>query len=94
MTFSIVAFDPENGDLGIAVQSKFPNVGVVIPFAQAGVGAIATQSYCNTSFGPRGLTLLQQGVSPQDVVDELIAGDEDRESRQLAVLVREYVHEQ
>jgi len=86
MTFSIVAFDPENGDLGIAVQSKFPNVGVVIPFAQAGVGAIATQSYCNTSFGPRGLTLLQQGVSPQDVVDELIAGDEDRESRQLAVI--------
>ena len=86
MTFSIVAFDPENGDLGIAVQSKFPNVGVVIPFAQAGIGAIATQSYCNTSFGPRGLALLQQGVGPQDVVDELIAGDEDRESRQLAVI--------
>ncbi|MEE8288112.1 MAG: DUF1028 domain-containing protein [Nitrosomonadaceae bacterium] len=86
MTFSIAAFDPENGDLGIAVQSKFPNVGVVIPFARAGIGAIATQSYCNTSFGPRGLTLLQKGASPQDVVDELIAGDEDHEYRQLAVI--------
>lgn len=86
MTFSIVAFDPENGDLGIAVESKFPNVGVVIPFAQAGIGAIATQSYCNTSFGPRGLALLQKGASPQDVVDELVAGDEDHESRQLAVI--------
>jgi uncharacterized Ntn-hydrolase superfamily protein len=86
MTFSIAAFDPENGDLGIAVQSKFPNVGVVIPFARAGIGAIATQSYCNTSFGPRGLTLLQKGERPQDVVDELIAGDEDHEYRQLAVI--------
>ena len=86
MTFSIVAFDPENGDLGIAVQSKFPNVGVVIPFARTGIGAIATQSYCNTSFGPRGLTLLQEGASPQDVVDELIAGDGDHEYRQLAVI--------
>ena len=86
MTFSIAAFDPENGDLGIAVQSKFPNVGVVIPFARAGIGAIATQSYCNTSFGPRGLMLLQKGASPQDVVDELITGDEDHEYRQLAVI--------
>jgi uncharacterized Ntn-hydrolase superfamily protein len=86
MTFSIAAFDPENGDLGIAVQSKFPNVGVVIPFARAGIGAIATQSYCNTSFGPRGLKLLQKGANPQDVVDELIAGDEEREYRQLALI--------
>ena len=86
MTFSIAAFDPENGDLGIAVQSKFPNVGVVIPFARAGIGAIATQSYCNTSFGPRGLKLLQNGANPQDVVDELIARDEEREYRQLAVI--------
>lgn len=86
MTFSIAAFDPENGDLGIAVQSKFPNVGVVIPFARAGIGAIATQSYCNTSFGPRGLMLLQKGASPREVVDELIAGDEAREYRQLAVI--------
>lgn len=86
MTFSIAAFDPENGDLGIAVQSKFPNVGVVIPFARAGIGAIATQSYCNTSFGPRGLMLLQKGASPQEVVDELIAGDGAREYRQLAVI--------
>ena len=86
MTFSIAAFDPANGDLGIVVQSKFPNVGVVIPFARAGIGAIATQSYCNTSFGPRGLTLLQKGASPQAVIEELIAGDEQREYRQLAVI--------
>ena len=86
MTFSIVAFDPETGDLGIAVESKFPNVGVVIPFAQAGIGAIATQSYCNTGFGPRGLVLLQKDISPQQVVDELVGGDEDREYRQLAVI--------
>ena len=69
MTFSIVAFDPANGDLGVAVQSKFPNVGVSIPFAKAGIGAVATQSYCNTSYGPRGLALLENGeTSIREVV--------------------------
>lgn len=86
MTFSIVAHDPETGDLGVAVQSKFPNVGVSIPYAQAGVGAIATQCYCNTSFGPRGLALLGHGASPQQALDILIGGDEQREFRQIGIV--------
>lgn len=86
MTFSIVGFDPQNGDLGIAVHSKFPNVRVTIPFAQAGIGAVATQSYCNTSFGPKGLDLLQNGASPQQVIDILIQNDKDRDYRQVGVI--------
>lgn len=86
MTFSIVAFDPANGDLGVAVQSKFPNVGVSIPFAKAGVGAVATQSYCNTSYGPRGLALLENGASPRQAVDILIGGDEQRDYRQVGII--------
>ena len=58
MTFSIVAFDPTNGDLGVAVASKFPCVGAVVPWARAGVGAVATQSWANTDFGPDGLGLM------------------------------------
>ena len=60
-TFSIVGFDPQTGDLGIAVQSKFLAVGAVVPCAKAGVGAVATQSWANTSYGPRGLDLLAAG---------------------------------
>ena len=86
MTFSIVGFDPDNGDLGIAVHSKFPNVRATIPFAEAGVGAVATQSYCNTSFGPRGLELLRSGASPQQAVDILIQNDNDRVYRQLGII--------
>ncbi len=86
MTFSIVAFDPANGDLGVAVQSKFPNVGVSIPFARAGVGAVATQSYCNTSYGPRGLALLENGASAQQAVEILTGEDPQRESRQLGII--------
>ena len=86
MTFSIAGFDPDNGDLGIAVHSKFPNVRVTIPFAEAGVGAVATQSYCNTSFGPSGLELLRNGASPQQAVDILIQNDNDRAYRQLGII--------
>lgn len=86
MTFSIVAFDPANGDLGVAVQSKFPNVGVSIPFAKAGVGAVATQSYCNTSYGPRGLALLENGASPQQALAILTDGDPHRDSRQVGII--------
>ncbi len=71
MTFSIVAFDSDTGDVGVAVQSKFPNAG--IPFAKTGVGAIATQSYCNTRFGPRELTLLENGASPEQALEILLA---------------------
>ncbi len=86
MTFSIVAFDPDNGDLGIAVQSKFPNVGVTIPYARAGVGAVATQCYCNTSFGPRGLALLDNGASPDEAVAILTGTDPERDYRQLGIV--------
>jgi uncharacterized Ntn-hydrolase superfamily protein len=86
MTFSIIAFDPANGDLGVAVQSKFPNVGVSIPFARAGVGAVATQSYCNTGFGPRGLALLENGATPQQTLEILTANDPQREYRQVGIV--------
>ena len=68
MTFSIVGRDPHTGDLGIAVQSKFLAVGAVVPWARAGAGAVATQSYANTSYGPRGLAMLaQRAQSAQEV---------------------------
>ena len=86
MTFSIVAFDPANGDLGVAVQSKFPNVGVSIPFAKAGVGAVATQAYCNTGYGPRGLALLANGAVPQQAIEILTGSDEQRDYRQVGII--------
>lgn len=84
-TYSIVAFDPATGDLGVGVQSKFFGVGSVVPWAQAGVGAIATQSYANVAYGPEGLTLLRGGASARETVDRLTARDEGRARRQLAV---------
>src|SRR3712207_2315552 len=59
-TYSIVAYDSVNGDLGVAVQSKFPNVGGIVPWAEAGVGAVATQSLGNTAYGERGLDLIDR----------------------------------
>lgn len=85
-TFSIVAFDPETGDLGVAVQSKFFAVGTVVPFAEAGVGAIATQSLANTTYGPRGLELLRAGNQPQAVIDMLVAEDAQAAARQVGVI--------
>lgn len=85
-TFSIVGCDPTNGDLGVAVQSKFIAVGAVVPWAKAGVGAIATQSYANTSYGPRGLALLAEGVSPSETLKRLTHDDEDREFRQVGAV--------
>lgn len=85
-TFSIVAFDPVNGDLGVAVQSKFLAVGAVVPWARAGVGAIATQSYANLSYGPDGLKRLAAGASAQEVLEALVAGDEGRAQRQLGIV--------
>jgi uncharacterized Ntn-hydrolase superfamily protein len=81
-----VAFDPETGDLGVAVESKFFAVGPVVPFAAAGVGAVATQSYANTSYGPRGLEMLSQGMSAADVVTALTEADDGREVRQVGVV--------
>jgi uncharacterized Ntn-hydrolase superfamily protein len=85
-TFSIVAFDAETGDLGIAVQSKFLAVGAVVPWAQVGAGAIATQSYANTSYGPQGLKLLAQGHSAQETLEILTKGDPDQALRQVGIV--------
>ncbi|MDN3425814.1 DUF1028 domain-containing protein [Microbacterium sp. APC 3898] len=85
-TFSIVAADPETGEVGVAVQSKFLAVGSVVPWAKANVGAVATQSWANTAFGPEGLALLEKGLSPEEVIDKLVADDPDRSLRQVAVI--------
>ncbi|GAB3049116.1 DUF1028 domain-containing protein [Virgibacillus ainsalahensis] len=86
MTFSIVGFDPETKELGIAVQSKFIGVGAVVPWAKAGVGAIATQSLANPAYGPDGLELLEQGKSAQETMDILIQNDKGREDRQVGIV--------
>src|SRR5215469_11109694 len=86
MTFSIVGRDPETGDLGIAVQSKFLAVGAVVPWAKAGVGAIATQSYANTAYGPDGLALLAAGKSATEAMQMLTEPDEQREQRQAGIV--------
>ena len=85
-TFSIVASDPEAGEVGVAVASRFFAVGSVVPFAKAGVGAVATQSFANTTYGPRGLALLERGVTAEEVVRVLARGDDGREQRQLGVV--------
>lgn len=86
MTFSIVAHDPGAGEWGVAVASKFPAVGAVVPWARAGVGAVATQSYANTSYGPRGLDLMAGGASAEESLSRLIAEDEERGTRQVGMV--------
>ncbi|MBV9710521.1 MAG: DUF1028 domain-containing protein [Ktedonobacteraceae bacterium] len=86
MTFSIVARDPHRGDFGIAVQSKFLAVGAVVPWARAGVGAIATQSWANTSYGPRGLDLLASRISTKAVLDQLLETDAEQARRQVGIV--------
>jgi uncharacterized Ntn-hydrolase superfamily protein len=86
MTFSIVARDLQTGELGIAVQSKFLAVGAVVPWAKAGVGAIATQAWANTNYGPRGLDLLASGLSAQETLEELTRADEGRAHRQVGII--------
>ncbi len=85
-TFSIVAYDPATGDLGVAVQSKFPCVGSGVPWAKAGVGAVATQALANLTYGPRGLDLLARGKSPEEAIQSLVAGDDLREQRQVGMV--------
>lgn len=85
-TFSIVGYDPAAKEWGVAVQSKFLAVGAVVPWLKAGVGAVATQSWANTTFGPAGLSLLEQGASAQEAIDRLIADDEGRDLRQVGLI--------
>jgi uncharacterized Ntn-hydrolase superfamily protein len=86
MTFSIVARDPETGDLGVAVASKFLAAGSVVSHATALVGAVATQALANYSYGPEGLALLAQGLSAAEVVERLVDADEGRDHRQLGIV--------
>jgi uncharacterized Ntn-hydrolase superfamily protein len=87
-TFSIVAHDPDTQSWGVAVQSKFISVGSVVPWAEAGVGAIATQAAANVDYGMVGLQMLREGTSAPDVVRRLTAGDAGRDERQLGVVDR------
>src|SRR3989449_6383367 len=84
-TFSIAAADLDTGEFGVAVASKFLAVGAVVPWAQAGAGAIATQAWANLSYGPRGLALLAEGHPAEDVLHRLVVSDCDREHRQVGV---------
>ena len=86
MTASIVARDPGTGELGVGVFTAWPAVGAIVPFAEPGVGAVATQSYAEISFGPRGLELLREGIAAADSVERLIAADPKRATRQLGIL--------
>ncbi|MGH2582146.1 MAG: DUF1028 domain-containing protein [Anaerolineales bacterium] len=85
-TFSIVAYDPSKEEWGVAVQSKFLAVGAVVPFARAGAGAVATQSYANCLYGPEGLELMHQGVSAEETISRLVEADENRELRQVGMV--------
>src|ERR1700683_5314993 len=82
-TFSIVAYDPAAGDWGVAVASRYFSVGSVVPWAEAGVGAIATQANVNVGYGPRGLELLKQGLTARQVLQKMLAEDkfEGKEGR-------------
>lgn len=85
-TFSIVAYDAQLAAWGIAVASKFPAVGAVVPWARAGSGAVATQAYANTSFGPRGLDLMGKGLSASEALEKLTSQDEDSSHRQAGMV--------
>ncbi|HEX7771501.1 MAG TPA: DUF1028 domain-containing protein [Pyrinomonadaceae bacterium] len=85
-TFSIVARDPDTGELGVAVQSHWFSVGPIVAWAEAGVGAVATQSFVDPSYGKNGLELMRGGKSAPDALKELLAKDEGREVRQVAMI--------
>src|ERR1700692_4599872 len=84
-TFSIVARDPVNGDLGVAVASRYFSVGSVVPWAEAGIGAVATQANVNVGYGPKALTLLKQGLTANQALEKLLAEDtfEGKDGRQV-----------
>jgi uncharacterized Ntn-hydrolase superfamily protein len=85
-TYSLAGCDREAGQWGVATQSKFLAVGSVVPWAEPGAGAIATQAYANPRYGPEGLALLREGVAADEVVERLVAADDGRDDRQLGVV--------
>ncbi len=86
MTFSIAGYDPEEQAWGVAVASKFLAVGAMVPWARAGAGAVATQSYANTSYGPRGLEMMASGLSAGETLARLLEDDPEREKRQVGLI--------
>jgi uncharacterized Ntn-hydrolase superfamily protein len=86
VTYSIVARDPETGELGVAVQTRWPNVGETVPWAEPGVGAVATQSFSEKSYGPLGLERMRAGQPAPDALAALLAADEGREVRQVGMV--------
>jgi len=85
-TYSIVAYDSATGDLGVAVQSKFPNVGGIVPWGKAGVGAVATQSLGNTDYGENGLALMALGTSAPEALRVVMRGDPRPAQRQVGMV--------
>jgi len=85
-TFSIVARDPKTGEMGVAVQSHWFSVGSIVTWGEAGVGVVATQSFVEPAYGPRGLELMKKGISAPDALKKLVADDAQREVRQVAML--------
>ena len=86
MTFSIVAADVRAGDWGVAAASKVPAIGALVPWARAGAGAVATQAWANTAYGPEGLELMAGGLAARQTLDRLVLGDRGREKRQLGLV--------
>jgi uncharacterized Ntn-hydrolase superfamily protein len=86
MTYSIVAHDPATGELGVAVQTRWPHVGSVVPWAEPGVGAVATQSFAEESYGPLGLERMGEGASPADALAALLDLDPGNDTRQVGMV--------
>src|SRR5215475_11935464 len=85
-TFSIIAFDPTTNELGVAVQSRAFGAGAAVPYAKAGVGAVATQANANRSYGPKAIAMLEQGLTPEDAVKKMTDEDPGRANRQVGVI--------
>jgi uncharacterized Ntn-hydrolase superfamily protein len=85
-TFSIIAFDPATKEFGVGVQSRAFGAGAAVPYAEAGVGAVATQASANRQYGPKAIALLKQGLSPEDVIKRITDEDAGRDTRQVAVI--------
>lgn len=85
-TYSIVAYDPETGDIGVAVQSHWFSVGTIVTWAEPGVGAVATQSFSNPAFGPQGLALMKSGLSADKALAAMLLADDGRDFRQVGII--------
>ncbi len=85
-TFSIIAFDPATNQFGVGVQSRAFGAGAAVPWAEAGVGAVATQAATNRTYGPKAMALLKQGLSPAEIIKKITDEDPGRDTRQVAVI--------